>query len=224
MIETLFLDLDGTLTDNYAGISGCIAHALSRMAAPAATPATLRDCIGPPLRKTFARLLATSDSDTIEAAIGFYRDRFDSEGWSENAPYPGIHETLAILSRRFRLFVCTSKPQRYAERIIDHFELRRFFAAVYGPDLGGTLDDKRVLLQHALSSERIQPATAVMIGDRAQDMIAAATNGTAAVGVLYGYGSADELNDAGAELLCPTVVALPSMIALRAGRKTDVSS
>ncbi|MEO8133321.1 MAG: HAD hydrolase-like protein [Betaproteobacteria bacterium] len=224
MIDALFFDLDGTLTDNHAGISGCIAHALDRMGAPAAAPATLRDCIGPPLRETFGRLLATNDALAIEAAIAFYRERFEIAGWSENEPYAGIHDTLAVLAGQFRLFVCTAKPQRYAERIIDHFELRRFFAGVYGPDMGGRLDDKRALLQHALAAENVTVPRAVMIGDRAQDMRAGRSNRLGAIGVLYGYGSADELSDAGAEALCDTVDALPAVVALRAGRKIELSS
>jgi len=221
-IDTLFFDLDGTLTDNYAGISNCIVHALAQLGEPAPDAAALHACIGPPLRQNFARLLGTADGGLIERALALYRERFDVAGWLENDPYPRIHDALgALAGQDFRLFVCTSKPQRYAERIIDHFELRQFFSAVYGPDLGGRLDDKRDLLRHAVSEQRITAARALMIGDRAQDMRAARSNRMGALGVLYGYGSSEELTGAGAHSLCAEVAALPAAVALCNGRNTD---
>ena len=222
-IDTLFFDLDGTLTDNYAGIAGCIVHALARLDRAAPATAELRACIGPPLRHNFARLLDTRDTATIERALALYRERFDVDGWRENVPYPGIHDALRTLADRgFRMFVCTSKPQRYATRIVEHFELKPFFEEVYGPDLGGKLDDKRDLLQHAIAqhangARAIDPARALMIGDRAQDIRAGLANNFRTLGVLYGYGSADELTGAGATALCASVDALVGAIDLLAG-------
>lgn len=220
-IDTLFFDLDGTLTDNYAGITGCIIHALAQLGQPPPEATALRACIGPPLRQNFSVLLGTDDAATIECALAHYRERFDVAGWLENAPYPLIHDTLGALNARgYRLFVCTSKPQRYADRIIDHFELRQYFSAVYGPDLGGRLDDKRTLLRHAVAEERVDVAAAIMIGDRAQDMRAALSNGMAALGVLYGYGTSAELTGAGAHGLCAGVAELPAAVAACSGRNT----
>jgi phosphoglycolate phosphatase len=110
------------------------------------------------------------------------------------------------------MFVCTSKPQHYATRIVEHFELARYFEAVYGPDLAGAMDDKRKLLAHALAERRIDPARAIMIGDRAQDMLAAAAARVAGLGVLYGYGTTEELLAAGASALCESVETLPGAI------------
>lgn len=223
--DTLFFDLDGTLTDNYAGIAGCIVHALAHLERPAPPEAELHACIGPPLRTNFARLLATSDTALIERALALYRERFDVHGWQENEPYPGIHDMLrTIADRGYRLFVCTSKPQRYADRIIEHYGLRPFFDGVYGPDLGGRLDDKRDLLRHALDERGIEPARAMMIGDRAQDVRAARANALRALGVLYGYGSADELNGAGAHALCEAVAGLADAVDACAGRNIAASS
>ena len=212
-IDTLVFDLDGTLTDNYAGISACIAHALTELGIPVPDEPRLRACVGPPLRASFREFLETDETDRIELAIAHYRTRFDVEGWRENLPYAGIDVTLSALAGLgYRMLVCTSKPQRYADRIIDHFGLRDHFSAVHGPDLGGTLDDKRALLARAIATSSIDPARAVMIGDRAQDMRAAAANKMRGVGVLYGYGSTEELLGAGASVLCETVEALPSVI------------
>ena len=224
-IETLVFDLHGTQPDNYAGITGCIFHALANLGRPAPDAAALHSCIGPPLRHNFARLLETADAELVERAITLYRERFDTAGWLENEPYPQIHDALGELAgRNFRLFVCTAKPQRYAERIIDHFELRQFFSAVYGPDLGGKLDDKRDLLAHAAAEQGINPGQALMIGDRAQDMRAARSNRMGALGVLYGYGTSAELTGAGAHSLCAEVSALPAAVAECSGRNTDRSS
>lgn len=236
-IDTLFFDLDGTLTDNYAGIAGCIVHALARLDKAAPATAELQACIGPPLRHNFARLLHTDDTAMIERALALYRERFDVDGWRENVPYPGIHESLQTLADLgFRMFVCTSKPHRYATRIVEHFELKPFFEEVYGPDLAGKLDDKRDLLRHAIAQHAeggraIDPERALMIGDRAQDVRAGLANNIRALGVLYGYGSAGELTSAGATALCPSVDALVESIGELAvaidpfaGRKIDVSS
>jgi phosphoglycolate phosphatase len=191
---TLLFDLDGTLTDNYAGISASIGHALSRLGAPMPDEQTLRGCVGPPLRESFARLLATTEAARIELAIAHYRERYSSVGWRENVVYGGVERVLMTLGDRGgRMFVCTSKPSPFARRIVAHFGLDRHFEGVYGPQLDGRHDDKSLLLAHLLAQEQIAPRDAVMIGDRAGDVRAARANGVAAVGVLWGYGSRGEL-------------------------------
>jgi phosphoglycolate phosphatase len=200
----LLFDLDGTLTDNYAGISASIRHALARFAAPPPDDSELRRYVGPPLRESFARLLRTDDREMIERAIGHYRERFSAVGWKENVAYPGIEHALATLrAAGARLFVCTAKPRIFAERIVAHFGFDAHFAAVYGADLDGRYDDKARLLAHLLEREGIARADAVMIGDRDNDVRAARANGVRAVGVLWGYGTATELADADAIVATP---------------------
>ena len=204
---TLLFDLDGTLTDNYAGITRSIRYALSALDGPAVDDATLRHCIGPPLRKTFARLLATDDGERIERALTLYRERYSVEGWRENEVYAGVDVTLAALAERgHRMVLCTSKPKVYAERIVAHFGLARYLGAVYGAELGGRMDDKADLMAELLANEQLAAAQCVMVGDRAQDIIAANANGVRALGVLWGYGSREELLKAGARdlLSAPT--------------------
>jgi phosphoglycolate phosphatase len=224
-IDTLVFDLDGTLTDNYAGISACITHALVTLGAAVPDEARLRECVGPPLRASFREFLRTDEPAHIEQAIVHYRERFDVHGWKENVPYAGIEAALQRLAAGgFRMLVCTSKPQRYADRIVEHFGLRTFFEGVHGPDLAGALDDKRALLAHTIAKRGIDPSRAMMIGDRAQDMRAAGANGVRGLGVLYGYGSRDELLDAGAAALCESVDALPAAVVACAGLKMRESS
>ena len=200
--STLLLDLDGTLTDNYAGISRSILHALAQLGAGAASAVELKRCVGPPLRHSFARLLNTEDPILIEQALAHYRERYATEGWRENEVYSGIDAALAALDARgHRLLLCTSKPQVYAERIVAHFGLARHLDAVYGAELGGRLDDKAELMAALLAAEQLEPARCVMIGDRAQDMRAAKAHRVDALGVLWGYGSREELVSAGARAL-----------------------
>ena len=208
----LLVDLDGTLSDNYAGISASIRHALARLGVADPGDEALRRCVGPPLRETFARLVAGADRATVERAIDAYRERYRDLGWQENVAYPGIGAALETLAAEgSRMFVCTSKPEVFAQRIVAHFGFDAYFERVYGVDLDGALDDKRKLLAWLVASESLEPASCIMIGDRMHDIRAAHANGARAVGVLWGYGSAEEL--AGAERLLAQPPELASLVA-----------
>lgn len=213
-ISTILFDLDGTLTDSYPGITASIRYALDQLNAPA--PADLGWCVGPPLRDNFAQLLGTDDPQLLDQAIYWYRERFATIGMFENAVYPNIHETLAALAERgYRLFVATSKPAVYARTIAEHFDLLRYFAAIYGSELDGLRVDKTELLDYLLEQEQLDPASCAMIGDRRHDMIAAKAHGLYAVGVRYGYGSLEELTAAGADDLVSSPVLLLDLPAFR---------
>lgn len=206
----LLLDLDGTLSDNYTGIAASIRHALARLDAPEPDEATLRLCVGPPLRESFARLIKGADAAIVERAIDVYRERYRELGWQENVAYPGIGAALeALAAQGIRLLVCTSKPEMFATRIVAHFGFDAFIGRVYGADLAGTLDDKRRLLAHVIVSESLEPSRCTMVGDRHHDIRAAHANATRAVGVLWGYGSRDEL--AGADRLLERPAQLGSL-------------
>jgi phosphoglycolate phosphatase len=210
----VLLDLDGTLTDPRPGIVRCIRYALDRLARPCPSDDALATRIGPPLRGTFGTLLETSDPALIERAMGFYRERFADVGLYENQVYDGIPAMLDGLGRGGRqLFVATSKPAVFAERIVRHFALDRHFAGVYGPDLDGRLGDKAELLAHLLTMERLAAPGVVMVGDRHADVLAARANGVRAVGVLWGYGSREELLAAGADAVCAAPADLPAGVA-----------
>ena len=204
----LLFDLDGTLTDNSTGIAASVRHALAALGVADPGEAVLRGCMGPPLRESFARLLATSDSARIELAIAHYRERFRDVGWRENVPYDGIDAVLATLAADGeRLILCTSKPEVYARRILAHFGLDRHFFAQYGADLAGTLDDKRTLMAHILAREDLDAAACTMVGDRHHDLRAARAHGVRAVGVLSGYGDREEPADADALVASPAALA-----------------
>lgn len=202
----LFFDLDGTLTDPAPGITACLAYALRQLGHAAPSTGELRRYIGPPLREAFAELLKTEDTATIEAAVRAYRERFSSVGLFENSVYPGVERSLEQLGADgFVLSVVTSKPTVYADRIIDHFRLRRFFEHVYGAELSGELSRKSDLIAGALRGRAIESSSAGMIGDREHDILGAVARDVSAIGVTWGYGTAEELRRAGASSVIDTV-------------------
>src|ERR1700712_3313277 len=202
-MDTIFFDLDGTLTDPKPGITRSIQYALQKLdQADIPTEDELTWCIGPPLRSSFVKMLG---EDSADRAVSLYRERFSDIGLYENRVYDGIAEVLTTLKASgHRLLVATSKAHIYADRIIDHFGLRPHFERVFGAELDGTRADKGDLLAYALKQTDADPSKTLMIGDRSHDMIGAGKNGIKGIGVLYGYGSRDELIGAGARHVCAT--------------------
>ena len=201
--RSVLFDLDGTLTDPADGIVGCIRHALESLGAPVHSASRLTRCIGPPLRESFAMLLGHPGEAVVEEAVRRYRERFEARGMYENRVYPGIPELLGEIGRMgWSAYVVTSKPRIYAREILDHFELRRFFVRVYGSEMDGKLSRKGELLAHVLVAESLVAGDAVMVGDRAEDILGAQATGIASIGVTYGYGSLEELRAAGPTRIC----------------------
>ena len=206
-MSAIYFDLDGTLTDPKPGITGSIQYALQRLDLPVPSQDELTWCIGPPLRASFATMLG--GEERADLALSLYRERFADVGLYENSLYPGIKDVLTTLgSSGRRMFVATSKPGIYAERIIDHFGLRDHFERVFGSELDGTRVHKTDLLAYALKETSIDPSHALMIGDRSHDIVGARNNGMNAIGVLYGYGSRQELTEAGALHVCASPAGL----------------
>lgn len=202
-MDAIFFDLDGTLTDPKPGITGSIQYALKKLDLPVPSQDELTWCIGPPLRDSFVRILG--GDDRADLAVSLYRERFGDVGLYENAVYPDIEHILgALKASQGRLFVATSKARVFAVRIIEHFGLNSYFEHVFGAELDGTRVHKTDLLAYALETTGVNASQALMIGDRSHDMIGAKNNGMSAIGVLYGYGSREELLGAGASHVCAT--------------------
>lgn len=198
MKKNILFDLDGTLTDPFKGITTSIIYALEKMNAKAPEAETLGWCIGPPLRDSFYKLL-DSNMERAQKAVVFYRERFQKVGMFENQVYENIPEALKDLKTDgHTLFIATSKPRIYAEKIIDHFHLSPFFKSVHGAEMDGTRGDKTSLIAYILKQEKLEYANTVMVGDTAYDMIGAQKNGIYGLGVLWGYGSQQDLENAGA--------------------------
>ena len=216
----LLFDLDGTLTDPRPGIVGSIRFALDQLGSPCPSDDVLAAFIGPPLRATFATLLETTDTSRVEAAMDLYRQRFVCSGFYDNQVYTGVPGMLEqAREMATAMYVATSKPAVYAERIVQHFGLDHHFRKIYGAELDGHRDDKVELVAYLLASEAVDAEAAVLVGDRAADVRSAKANRVGSIGVLWGYGSEQELLDAGADVLCKT----PSELAAHLFSETQSS-
>ena len=197
----IFFDLDGTLTDPREGIVACIQYALSALDIAIDENNNLETCIGPPLRDSFRELCG--DEQLAEKAIELYRERFSTIGWYENSLYDGIKESLdELVEKTDSIYVVTSKPTLYSNRIVEHFYINKYFKFVYGSNLDGSLGDKSELLGQVTKTEGIDPLEATMVGDRKYDIIGASNHGIRAIGVSWGYGTKLELEEAGADSIC----------------------
>ena len=153
------------------------------------------------------------DSRLAGQGLALYWERFSETGLYENEVFPGVTAMLrACQDAGFRMFVATSKPVVYAERIIAHFGLTGYFESVCGAELDGTRSDKTELLRWVLVEHGIDAAEATMVGDRRHDIIGASNNGMRTVGVTYGYGSRAELEEAGAHRIVESPEALATAL------------
>ncbi|MEE9384942.1 MAG: HAD family hydrolase [Nannocystaceae bacterium] len=208
--RSVLLDLDGTLTDPKIGITSSIRYALDKLGEDVPPANELTWCIGPPLLESFTKLVG---QQRASRAIAYYRERFSTRGLYENRPYPGVRELLSALSdSNTRLFVASSKPEVYVRRILEHFGFLTFFETVFGSTLDGLRADKTDLLRFALAEGKIPAADATMVGDRRYDIVGARNNNISAIGVLYGYGSRQELAEAGAHAFAESPAALHRLL------------
>ena len=203
MIHTIFFDLDGTLTDSAPGIIHSVQYALKKYGIEAEEN-DLRSFIGPPLVHSFQERFGFDHDKALEA-VAYYREYFTAGGMFENSVYPGVEEMLQKLKEDgLMLAVATSKPELFSKQILEHFALTRYFDFIGGAAMDETRTTKVEVLSYALQELQVDPAKAVMIGDRENDMEAASLLGTESIGVLYGYGSKEELANAGAKVFAET--------------------
>ncbi len=203
MNHTIFFDLDGTLTDSAPGIIHSVQYALKKYGIEAEEN-DLRFFIGPPLVHSFQERFGFDHDKALEA-VAYYREYFTAGGMFENSVYPGVEEMLQKLKEDgLMLAVATSKPELFSKQILEHFALTRYFDFIGGAAMDETRTTKVEVLSYALQELQVDPAKAVMIGDRENDMEAASLLGTESIGVLYGYGSKEELANAGAKVFADT--------------------
>ena len=213
MFDYLFFDLDGTLTDPALGITNSFKYALKYFGKEIPSYETLCTFIGPPLSDTFKNLLNFED-EKIPEAIKKYREYFAEKGLFENSVYPEIPELLSALKQAGKkLVVATSKPEDYSVRIIEHFGLTRFFENVCGSLHDTTRTTKDEVISFAIERNNISDKSKIlMIGDRKHDILGAKKVGIKSCGVLYGYGSLEELQTAGADFIAKDISQLRSIL------------
>ena len=195
----LLFDQDGTLTDPREGIVDALNFALGKLGLPPREPAELTPFIGPPVLDAFQALLSTADPTRIGQALTLFRERYTARGYPANDVYDGIPELLAACRQAgHRLYIATSKRVDFASEVLAHSGLAWAFAQVYGCDVDVS---KAELLGQILAERGLVAPDCVMIGDRLHDIEAGRAHGLATVGVLWGYGSREELTAAGADRL-----------------------
>ncbi|MBP5581058.1 MAG: HAD hydrolase-like protein [Ruminococcus sp.] len=201
--DTLLFDLDGTLTDSTDGIIKCLEYALERMGYE--VPEDTNKFLGPPLYRSFADFCGMNE-EQVNEAVRIFRERYSDVGLFENRVYDGIPEMLQRLrDGGKRIMVATSKPEVYAVRIFDRFGLSQFFEIVGGANINGTRNDKDEVIEYVLDKAGISDRSSVlMIGDRRQDVLGAHKTGLKCMGILWGFGSIEELTEAGADFIAET--------------------
>lgn len=204
-IETVLFDLDGTLTDSGPGIINGVQYALKQYGMEADDLSKLRCFIGPPLLEQFVEFCGFSKEEG-RRAVARYREYYNVTGLYENKVYTGIPELLQALKEDgIRIAVATSKPEKYALLIAEHFGISKYFDFIGGSLMDGTRTKKTEVIEYVLRACGVEDRDSVlMIGDREHDIIGAKEAGVHSVGVLYGYGTQEELENAEAEFIVKT--------------------
>ncbi|MCI5905355.1 MAG: HAD hydrolase-like protein [Oscillospiraceae bacterium] len=213
--EYIFFDLDGTIFDSGRGIMRSVRYALEKFGIDEKNEDKLKLFIGPPLRDSFRDFYGFSD-DEADKGVVFYREYYTRDGIFDGDIYSGIEEMLKRLTEQGgKAVLATSKPEVFAKRIIAHFGLEGYFTHIAGASLDKSLLTKTEVIAGAVKSLEICDRSKIlMIGDRKFDIEGAADNGIDSAGVLYGYGSEDELRKAGADYIAADVDALMDIISL----------
>lgn len=204
IIENVLWDLDGTLTDPKFGIIRCIQYALEKFGKEPPPFEELFWCIGPPLYESFPKLVPEASREDVLALVDLYRERFSDIGMYENEVYPGITDLLSELQTNQKHYVATSKSHVFAKKILSHFNLSQYFSVVHGSELSGVRSDKGELIKFIIDSESLDPKRTIMVGDRKHDIIGAKKVGMKSIGITWGYGSAEEHQEVGADFIFST--------------------
>lgn len=207
----IFFDLDGTLTDPEEGITSSVAYALAAFGIES-NRRELRKFIGPPLLEAFMEYYGFSRNDA-GLAVKKFREYFTEYGIFQNRLYPEIPTLLSRLGELgIRSYIATSKPEVFAKKIVEHFELGSYLSGIFGSELDGSRTRKGEVIRYALEQTGLSSNEVIMVGDREHDVIGAAENGLKCIGVLYGHASDGELERVGASCLISNPLQLLEVI------------
>ena len=200
MINTVLFDLDGTVTDSGEGIINCVDYALKALGINESDRKKLEYFIGPPLKETF-RISYNLTEEQAQFALLKYRERYNDVGIYENKVYDGIEDILKTLyEKNIKICLATSKPQVYAERILEHFGLKKYFSVICGSELDGRRVEKTDVIKYVLENLNKNDSP-VMVGDRKFDVTSSHECGIKCIGVSYGYPETNELAEANADYI-----------------------
>ncbi len=192
----IIFDLDGTLTDNTRGISNSVKYALQKMHIGNYSDEILKQFVGPPLQWGFSNLFGLNEHNT-QLAVEYFREYYGENGWHENVPYQGVSEMLQELHfAGMKMYIATSKLEKYAMKIIRHFEFDKYVIQLIGADYSGLKATKQTLISTLLESQQLVPSKEiVMIGDTLFDIVGGQENGLSTIAVGYGFGKKEELQN-----------------------------
>ena len=213
MKKYILFDLDGTVTDPMIGITKSVQYALRKFNIEVENLNDLCKFIGPPLKDSFMNFYGFNEEDALKA-IAFFREYFSVNGLYENTVYENFEDMLIALKEQNKsLIIATSKPTVFAEKILEHFNLKKYFDFIAGSNLDNTRTKKADVISYALEQQGLTEASEmIMIGDREHDVIGAKTLGIESIGVLHGYGSYEELSNSGATYIVKDVKELKSLL------------
>ena len=195
--STVAFDLDGTLTDPEAGLTSAFAYGLSKMGIEYGDKKNLRRFIGPPLKAEFMSVYGFSDSEA-EECVRLFREYFSVYGWWDNKLYDGVPEMLkALKNRDKKIILATSKPENFAIKILKLFDIEKYFDFIGGATLDHTRVEKSAVLSYSLDSVNAERERAILVGDRIFDAEGARECRIDSLGVIYGHGSREEIEEAG---------------------------
>ena len=210
MKKTVLFYLDGNLTDSGEGIINCAALALRHFGLPVPSREEMRVFVGPPLYETFQKFGVPADK--TDEAIRVYRSRYIPTGMFENTPYPGVKALLeALKSEGYTLYVATSKPEEMSVTILEKFGLAPYFDRICGASTDTSRSTKDAVIAYLLAQIGAKEDM-VMVGDTKYDVLGAKAHGIPAIGVSWGYGSAEEMMEAGAVAIADTTQQLLELI------------
>ena len=211
----IFFDLDGTVVNSATGITESVLHAMHKVGLTTNSSDLLNKFIGPPLRKSFMKYCKLT-SEQAEKAVEYYREQYSDKGIFRGHVYYGVDRMLAYIhSKGKKIVLATSKPEIYANRILEEYEIDKFFCYAAGETLDGTRDSKADVIRYALESLKIDDLSQVlMLGDRCYDIEGAHEVGIKAAGVTYGYGTEAQLHVAGADYIASNMAELIHIIML----------
>ncbi|ARY90839.1 MULTISPECIES: HAD hydrolase-like protein [Lacticaseibacillus] len=210
-MATLFFDFDGTVADSEAGIVAGLKYMVQDRGLRPLDNSAYVQFIGPALVDMLPKVWPELDDVEVKRAIDAFHHYYEEEGLYQAKLYPKFLDTMTELKQQGdQLYIASAKPETMLHRLVKHFSLDQYFAGAYGAsDDEQTRVTKTDVLAYALKATQTDPATSVMIGDRANDMTGGLDNHVQLLGVTYGFGSAKELQDAGAKVLADKPEAIP---------------
>lgn len=211
---TVLFDLDGTLVDSGMGVTNSVAYSLKKFGIEPPSRQELFKFIGPPLYQSYNEFYGFS-GEKAELAVKYYREYYSEKGILECTMYEGVIELLKSLKKKgYKLALATSKPEMYAVKVVESKGILEYLDYVAAASIDEkTRSTKEAVIDYALSlCEEKDRSKIIMVGDRHFDINGANSFGLDSIGVTFGYGSKEELSEAGATFIVDSMAQIDSIL------------